>query len=537
MSTLLYNGRFLFQRSHDSEEVSFVDTMIIENGTISFVGRRDDSGFASSFRPIEKIDMKQRTICPGFIDGHMHLLMTGQSLKKLTVEWCVNSNEIRSAIKGYAAEHKDASRILCRGWQQKSTNGEATVQMLDGLDDLGRPIYVEALDLHSTWCNSEALRELGLHAEPDGSGLVSEGDNVNIVWPFLARNTSAEDRVDALRTAIRTYTASGYTGVVEMAMDEIQFSALRQLRETDGELPIHIAMHWLVSPGGTEAEALAQVDRAVALQSEYNLRSSPSFRIAGIKLICDGVVDACTAALTEPYSHNGQLAPTMWTLSELAPIVRRADEVGLQIALHAIGDAAIKLAIDALEQNATPGRRHRIEHLELASPEDAARLGRLGITASIQPVHSDPEMDTAWPKLIGSHRCDRMFPFKEFEDGGASLAIGTDAPTANHEPLPNLYTATTRRSARRPELEERTNPAGALSLCSAIAAATAGAAYSCFAEGSTGTLQVGSRADFVVLDMDWDAKALLQAKITETWFGGKRVYRAEIDTTEKPVPW
>lgn len=185
------------------------------------------------------------------------------------------------------------------------------------------------------------------------------------------------------------------------------------------------------------------------------------------------------------------------------------------------------MAVDVLEKVGTPGKRHRIEHLELASPEDAKRLGQLGITASIQPVHSDPAILRAWSKLLGEVRAKRAFPYNEFHEGGAVLALGSDSPTAPYDPLVNLYTATTRRSARDLSEKAVVNEAAGLSLSTAISAATRGAAYSCFADGYTGALEVGKKADFVVVDMEWSPENLLEARVVQTWFEGRKVYNFE----------
>jgi hypothetical protein len=184
---------------------------------------------------------------------------------------------------------------------------------------------------------------------------------------------------------------------------------------------------------------------------------------------------------------------------------------------------AIKIAIDSLEQVGNPSGRHRIEHLETCSPEDALRLGKLGITASVQAVHSDPAGLSAWPTLLGAERCKHVFPYKTFADNGA-IALGTDAPTAPHFPLPNLYIASTRRSAQKPDFPGRTTPEFALSLGVSIGAATAGAAYSCFADKWTGKLEQGFAADLAVVDMEWAADKLLSARVKETWSKGNRIF-------------
>ncbi|KAK1480006.1 amidohydrolase family protein [Colletotrichum cuscutae] len=182
------------------------------------------------------------------------------------------------------------------------------------------------------------------------------------------------------------------------------------------------------------------------------------------------------------------------------------------------------MAIDAIEKHTTPGRRHRIEHLELVSPEDAVRLGRSGLTASIQPVHSDPAVLTGWPRLIGEDRCHRAFAYREFADAGALMAIGSDSPTSPWAPMENLYVAASRRSARDPKFTGTFNEHVRLGLCESITAATWGAASSVFDEKRTGSLAAGKCADFIVVDMEWDEKSLLQAQVEETWFGGRKVW-------------
>ncbi|ORY58423.1 amidohydrolase 3 [Pseudomassariella vexata] len=536
---LLYNGRVFQSSGTDAKTHSFAECILTDaEGKIVHVGFvSDPKVVAAEAARVTRHDMKGRIVLPSFVDGHMHLLRLGQSLLNVPLENCKNLDDIRAAIKEYAVANPSLSRITCKNWMFSMTDGKATASMLDDLDP--RPIFIDEKSLHSTWCNTAALEEMGVQdmEDPEGgkiyrdengkvTGLMTETVIMRIVWPHLAKAASMEEKVEAMKGAVDAYSAVGYTGAVEMAMDENGLEALRHLRQTH-KVPVRFAAHWVITPRKTEAENLAQVDRAIELWKELNAETSPDFRIAGIKVVCDGIIDGCTAALTEPYSTNGANVESLWSLEELAPVIKKADGAGMQIALHAIGDAAIKIAIDALEKHATPGRRHRIEHLELAMPEDAARLGKLGITASIQAVHADPAILRAWPKLLGEHRCKRAFAYKDFADGGAVLALGSDAPTAPIEPLKNIYTATTRRSAREPDYKETVNPEFALELAAAVSAATAGSAYSCFADKWTGKLEPGLSADFAVVEMDWDADKLLESNIVETWFKGEKVYDAQ----------
>ncbi|KAI1267823.1 amidohydrolase family protein [Xylariaceae sp. FL1019] len=540
MATLFHNGR-IFQSGNRGDHHSFAECMLTDgSGMIVHVGSSvDDKVSQAEADGVVKQDLDQRIVLPGFIDGHMHLLLLGQSLQKCSLQKCNNIEDIRKTIKDYAVANPQLRRIFVKDWMHSMTDGVALASMLDDLDP--RPIFIDAKDLHSTWCNSAALNELGVQDMPnpeggeiqrDGggkaSGLLIESAAITIVWPHAAKVASMEEKLSVLASAFKAYAAAGYTGLIEMAMDENGWEALQTLRQQE-VLPIRLAVHWLINPAKTEDEVLKQVDRAIELNSQFNEETSPSCRVVGIKIVGDGIIDGCTAGLTEPYTSNGLSREPLWTLEELAPAVMKADRAGLQCAIHAIGDKTIKIAIDALEQNATPGRRHRIEHLELASPEDAARLGKLGITASIQAVHADPAILRAWPKLLGEERVKRAFAYREMADGGAVLALGSDTPGAPYQPFTNIYTATTRRSAREPECKETVNPHFALELSAAIAALTEGTAYSCFADGWSGKLVPGRSADFAVVDMDWDPEKLLQSKVVQTWFMGKKIFDAEND--------
>ncbi|PLN83635.1 amidohydrolase 3 [Aspergillus taichungensis] len=540
MKTLFRNGTIV---PGSAETDSLCTCMVIEDDRIVYVGNEEPT----SLSDYKVIDLEGKKILPGFIDGHMHLLLFGASLSKIDLTPCTSLSDIRRTIQAAAAARPHAPRLFCRGWMHSMTDGAALASTLDDLDP--RPIFIDSKDLHSAWCNTPALRELNvldartsipapaggvIHRDPAtglATGLLSETAAVNIVWPHVAQVASPDEKLAFIRDAVRAYNAAGYTGMIEMATDENTWETMRLLRATE-QVPIRLAAHWIIAPKDTEEEVLAQVDRAIALHAQFNRETSPDFRIAGVKLICDGVVDACTAALTEPYATADSTGDMLWRPDLLRKVVHRADGAGLQCALHAIGDAAVQMALDALEScgsvsggEGSRDRRHRIEHLELTRPGDAARLAKLGITASVQPVHADPAILRAWPKLLGEERVRRAFAYREFVGEGAALAIGTDSPTAPHWPLRNVYTAVTRRSAREPGSEEVVNAEFALGLMQAVGAAAAGSAYSCFAEGEVGALRKGMKADFVVLDMELGKEGLLDAVVEETWFGGGCVYR------------
>jgi len=533
MATTIFKNARIFTGSDNT----FQQAMMIHGHQILYVGPEGDNAITrAKSSGAREIDLNNRIVVPGFIDSHVHILDFALSQRRLNLLSCKSLENIRETIRGYAQKYPELERLVCKGWVQSSTGGLALASMLDDLDR--RPIYIQANDLHSIWCNTAALRELGaenmpdppggmIHRDENGkpSGLLSESAHLCVALPFLTSVVSIEEKLTALKDAIKAYTSAGYTGMIDMAMNEEDWEVLKLFRQRHaGELPFHIAAHWIVPYSEDMDAVFGHVDRAIELHREFHPSTSPTFCIVGIKLIADGVVDGCTAALSQPYTNTTDPVALIWPTPALQAVTQKATAAGLQCAVHAIGDAAVKEAIDALSTSsqAQPNRspRHRIEHLELTSPEDAKRLGQLGITASVQPVHSDPALFRAWPGLIGQHRCGRAFAYKEFLEGGANMALGTDAPTAAHLALPNLYNATTRKSSIEPECEETVNAHFGLELAKAVEAATTGAAYSRFAERWTGSLRKGLNADFVVLDMDWRAEGLLKARVAQTWYRG-----------------
>lgn len=530
--------------SNNASSPSFASCLVIRDGYIQHIGAEGDAPVLAAKESPSAIirDLQGQTILPGFIDGHLHLLLVGQALGKVVLDHCTSLDEIRAEIKKHAVANPHDARIFCKGWTHSMTPNGVDASALDDIDP--RPIFVDTKDLHSTWCNTRGLEEIckvmdigddapdppGGTIQRDANGLpngvFNEGAVFQIIWPFAARVAPMREKKNAIQSAFAAFNAAGYTGMIDMAMDETIWEPLIALRsETGGFRSMRVAAYWLMKPCDSLEAVLAQVDQAAAVAKQYNATTAPDCRLVGVKVICDGIIDACTASLTEPYS-DGRHPDSLWPEHLLHGLVARAHAEGLQVALHAIGDRTIQMAIDVLERNTDRSRRPRIEHLELASARDAQRLGKLGITASIQPVHSDPAILRAWPSLIGEGRCRRAFAYREFADSGAPLALGSDAPTAPHQPLPNLYVATTRRSYREPELETVVNPEFALSMCQAIVGATHGSAYSSFADQWTGSLKVGLKADFVVCDVVLTPDEVLKGRVKETWFEGRKVYEA-----------
>jgi predicted amidohydrolase YtcJ len=516
----------------------WAEAVVVDDAHIVYVGdERAASDIAGE--DAERIDLRGGIAMPGFVDAHAHLLMTGAALLKAQLRTAGDLAEIQRRLIDWAAANPSARRVLGISWLFDAVPGRTpTKEMLDAIID-DRPVYLDANDLHSTWVNSAALTELGITDDtPDpiggrivrdpvtgkATGHLLENATVDLVWPLLA-DVDETTRDSHLAATLRAYNETGVTTSVDMALERQSLAAM-QRAATAGTLSVRVVGHWLVHRCADPADELAQVRVAARMAAE---QQSDLLRVAGIKIIVDGTIDGCTAALIEPYT-TGANADPIWDAESLQRVVVAADAAGLQIALHAIGDRAVRIAIDALEiaarTNPARERRHRIEHLEYVDEADVSRLAPLGITASMQPVHIDPAIYSNWGELLGDPRAQRGFAWREFLSAGTTLAFGTDTPTAPHEPLHNMYIAATRKSPGDPTLTPH-RPDNALPLDEAVVHATRDAAWASFLEDRVGMLREGMFADVIVLEVDPFAaapEALLTARVVRTLLGGRTVH-------------
>jgi predicted amidohydrolase YtcJ len=427
------------------------------------------------------IDAGGLAILPAFNDAHVHFLMASRSLRELDLFGATTQAEVERRIAAYARSHRGAW-ILGRGWLYSAfPGGMPDVAALDRLIP-DRPAYIESFDAHTGWANSRALAIAG--AAPDGVLIEAAMETVTRCIPRPSR----EQDLESLRDGMRLAASRGIGSVQEAGDGQNQLELWRSLREA-GELGLRVRLAFDLTPG-------MDLDRYGAPQQGDELISTGI-----LKAFADGVVESRTAAMLAPYEGTKETGRPLWPPGELSSAVHTADARGWQVQIHAIGDAAIRQALDAYE-GTTPGRRHRVEHIETPDPADLPRFARLGVVASMQPQHADPQLTDVWRKNLGAERSARGWPWRRLLEGGAHLAFGTDWPVAPLEPFASLRMATKH-----------------LGLDEAVTAWTSGSAYAEHMEREKGEVREGMLADLTIVDLD-------RSTVMATVVGGRIVYES-----------
>ena len=479
-----------------------------------------------------------RMVLPGFQDAHIHAAFGGRNLLSLNLDHLSTREEYLEAIRAYADAHPELPWITGGGWYI-AVFGEAGPRRED-LDAVvpDRPVFLMNTDVHGAWVNTPALRAGGVSADTadpwdgyyvrdaDGSptGMVHEGAAYsfagNVVPP-----TDADGWRAALLRAQSELHALGITGWQDAWVEPELLTAYRSLDDA-GELTARVVTSlWWSRHRGTE-----QIDGLVELRE----RGSGGLVDAGtVKIMLDGCPENGTAAMLQPFGgHVGEKHGTgiaFVEAAELAEAVTRLDSLGFQVHMHALGDRALRIALDAVAAaraaNGVRDARHHIAHLQVTDPTDIPRLRELGVVANMQPfwAHSDPALRGLALPALGEERLSRLYPIGSIARSGAVLAFGSDWPVTTPNPLLEIEVAVTRvspdaRDGEPFQVKER------ISLPAAIAAFTRGAAY-VNRDDDAGTIAPGMRADLAVLDRNVFAGGPIgDAQVELTVAGGTVVY-------------
>ena len=489
------------------------------------------------------VDARGGAVMPGFIDAHAHLISGGLSLDQISLGDAATVDEIKDTIRVWSEAHPERAWITGRGWYYQPFNGAMpTRQMLDALVP-DRPAYLIAYDGHTGWANTKALKAAGITRRtksPANGAIVKDSrgeptgalkEAAMTLMTAAAPKPTEEDRLAAARAAIDEAHRFGITSVQDAggtAGDLDLFDRLRKRKE------LTLRVYQALRADATLTEA--NLDELEQVRTRF--ADDPVLKTGAIKLIADGVIESHTAAMLEPYANRpGIKGDARFTPEQLNKVVAMLDKRGWQIMTHAIGDAAVRMSLDAYQSAAKAhpaperGRRHRIEHIETIDPADVPRFGKLGVVASFQPVHATPSPTPGdvWSVNIGEARASRGWMWNSIARSGGRLAFGSDWPVMTLDPLKGLHVAVTR--ATQDGLPEGGwIPSERLTLRRAIDAYTRDAAWASFDELRKGVLARDMLADIVVLTDDifsGPASRLTTTEVAVTIVDGKVVYRRD----------
>jgi predicted amidohydrolase YtcJ len=471
-----------------------------------------------------RFDGKGQTLLPGLIDAHGHVISLGNAKLTLDLSEATSLEDAKTRIAAYAARHPERKWILGAGWNQESWGlgrfpTAADLASLGG----GRPIYLRRVDGHAGWANDAAMKAAGITAAtraPQG-GRIDKGLFVDAAETLIERAIPAlsnKDRDLAFLTAQETLLALGVTAIADMGTSVDDWNAFRRAGDT-GRLRMRIFSY----AGGLEPmQALTAGEPTPWLYDDR-------LRLAGVKLYNDGALGSRGACLKAPYADAPvQSGLCFNTNAKIQNLMSRAAMDGFQLAVHAIGDKAnaqLLSAIEELAQTYRGDRRWRVEHAQVVDPVDLARFGRLGIIASMQPVHQTSDRTMAEARL-GPNRLKGAYAWNAMVKIGSRLAFGSDTPVESANPFPGLAAAITREGTDGQPIGGW-QPQERVTREQALAGFTTGAAYASFAEDKIGRIATGYRADFVLTDTDpliATPEALRTTKVIETWVGGQRVF-------------
>ncbi len=477
-----------------------------------------------------RLDGKGKTMLPGLIDAHGHVMGLGFQALSLDLSDTTSLGDATAKIAAYAAAHPDRKWIIGGGWnQEKWKLGRfPTAADLDAVV-ADRPVWLERVDGHAGWANSAAIRIAGVTAKsvspPGGriekAGLLPAGVFVDAASSLIEKvvpRPSAKDRDLALAKAQEILVTFGVTAIADMGTSVDDWLAYRRAGDR-GALQIRVFAY------AAGIEPMAAIGGGAPTPWLYE----DHLRMGGVKLYADGALGSRGAWLKAPYADKpGDRGTPFLDVAKLSNLMSRGAMDGFQIAVHAIGDAANAQVLDAIDEMVltySGDRRWRIEHAQVLDPTDISRFAKNGIIASMQPVHQTSDRLMAEARL-GPSRLGGTYAWNSVLKAGGRLAFGSDTPVERPDPFAGWAAAITREDASGQPFGGW-QPQERITREAALAGYTAGAAFAAFAETKVGRIAPGLRADFVLVDRDpfFATPGELRAtQVLETWVGGRRVW-------------
>lgn len=532
-SLLLVNG--IVYTFDDAGTVA--QAVALRGSRIAAVGSSDD--LRTRFAADTVIDLGGKTVIPGLIDGHGHILGEGGFLENLDLVGTTSPGQIAALVRERAANSAGGQWIAGRGWDQNRWEDKEFPDhtLLDEAAPMN-PVVLRRVDGHAIWVNAKALEAAGLTAmtkDVEGGKIYRDGsgaptgvlvDNamalIDTVLPALS-DANVEDR---LRLALEECARFGLTEVHDMGADLQTIAAYKRLIDR-GECPIRV----YAAVGG--AGPTWDFYRSHGPETGYG---GDMLSVRALKLYIDGALGSRGAALVESYTDDpGNRGLTLMSEAELDTLCLQACAAGFQVCTHAIGDRGNHLVLDAYERalkplgmNESRNRRWRIEHAQVLLPSDIPRFAALAVLPSMQPTHATSDMPWAESRL-GAERIEGSYAWRSVLNTGTIIIGGSDFPVESVNPLWGIYAAMT-RSDRTGYPEGGWRPGQKMTREEAVRCFTRWAAYGAFQESSKGTIAPGKWADLTVLSKDImqvPAAEILKTDCEMTIVGGKIIYRRD----------
>ena len=514
-------------------ENPFVSAVAVQGERMAAIGSDAEEATAD-----EVIDLEGALATPGFIDAHVHPASSGLDKLRCHFDEARDAETALETVAAYAVDNPDLQWIIGAGWPQSwFANGCPPKELLDRVVP-DRPALITNTDGHGAWANSKAFELAGIGPgtpdPPDGrierladgspQGTLHEGA-IRLVERHAPADT-VDDLVAGLLRGQQELLSYGITGWQDAIVDEKSQQAYLQLAG-DGRLVGNVvgALWWDRNRG------LEQVDELM----ERRESSAPGFRPTSVKLMLDGVVENFTASMLEPYldragEPSGNSGIDFIDPEELKEAVTRLDALGFQCHFHAIGDAAVRSALDAIEaarvRNGVRDARHHIAHIQVVHPDDISRFSKLDVVANAQPLwanNDEYQVDLTQP-FLGPRRSGWQYPFRSLLDAGARMGMGSDWGVSTADVMAEIHVAVTRTWG---DDEEPLVASQALTAIQALDAFTMGSAHINHADEDRGSIAVGKVADFAILDRDPLREGpFRETRVVATIASGTMVYEA-----------
>jgi len=520
-------------------KLPWAEAVAVQGDRILFVGSAKE---AMHHRAAETkvIDAGGRLVLPGMEDSHVHFVSGSGSLAMVDLAGTRTVEEVQERIRRFAAEHPESAWVQGRGWMYSAFPGDMPHKKY--LDEVvpDRPAIMTCADGHTSWVNSRALALAGIdrrtpnpkngtivreaNGEPTGALLETADSLLEKVLP----KPTPKETLAALRGGLQEAARLGVVRVHGMGGEFEALDLLDKIRG-EGSLTARFSVTMWVSPPGLSAEDWKAYEDA---RLKYN---DEWISLGGMKLMLDGVIDSGTGAMLDPY--EGQVADKgklFWEPEDYKKAVVEINSKGIQVSTHSIGDAAIRLSLDAYEEgtraSGNADLRNKIEHAEDISAADIPRFGRLRVIGSFQPLHAnpDPAWMGAWIKNVGPEREKRAWAWKSVLDGGGRLAFGSDWPVVTINPWIGLQVAVTRQDLDG-KPEGGWLPEQKLSLADAVYAYTMGGAFAMRRETDEGSIEAGKLADLILLSQnvfEVDPHKIAETNSILTMVGGRIILDA-----------